>query len=200
MEFIIGEKFIEECEFKYFPPGLKDFNPFKTNLPSREREGTFTLYTHTHIAPQLFNEIKNYKSNFILVTHNSDHSISQDLFNTKPPNIIKWYAQNVNLSIDNLFSIPIGLENTRWFAEIEKKNKMIDKVKEPKNYLNLMYMNHNVGTNRHERLEPYQLFGGSPWVSSTQRINGQNFNDYIHNVYNVAGKSRLLQIDTLKVV
>jgi hypothetical protein len=190
-EFIVGEKLFN-VGYKYFPNGVEDFNPFKSNIPTinspnlkiEENIGhPIIIYAHIHHVERLFKEMK-IDHKIILVTHNSDYSLDQKLFNLRPNNIIKWYSQNIMLDHPMVKSIPIGLENERWFAEIQKKNKILNKIKEPKNYINLMYMNHNVGTNRNERLPPYQLFGGQPWVSRAQRFNGQNFNDYIHNVYN----------------
>ena len=44
-----------------------------------------------------------------------------------PKNVIKWYSQNVNVKDDRLVSLPIGLENSRWFVEIQKQKRIIEK-------------------------------------------------------------------------
>lgn len=182
-DFIVGEKFIDNCDYRYFN-AKKDFNVFKTSLPNPEKEGIFTLYTHIHMVPNLFKDIQNYKTKFILVTHNSDHSVDENIYKQKPKNIVKWFSQNVCYSDKNLISLPIGLENERWWVNIKKKEKMISKLKQSKNYKNLLYMNHSVRTNPRERTKPYQLFGNKSWCTSVNGSNGNNFDGYIDNIYN----------------
>jgi hypothetical protein len=48
---------------------------------------------------------------FKLITHCSDYAITAQIFNTRPPCISKWFAQNVAFKHDDLIPIPIGLEN-----------------------------------------------------------------------------------------
>ena len=182
-DFIVGEKFIEFCEYKFFPPNKKDFNPFKTHLPPEDKKGIFVVYTHIHLVPRFFSIIKNYKGKFILVTHNSDHSLTKEIFNNKPSNIIKWLSQNVEVDHPDIISLPIGLENSRWWRKIDKKNKMINKLKEEKNYTNLLYINHNIRTNPAERNAPYTLFNNKKWVTLQRGSNGQTFDGYLNNLY-----------------
>ena len=94
-------------------------------------------YCDTH---DVHNFLKNPpKNDFVLVTHNSDGRITKNpkRFNSGssndadlnniilPPNLIKWYGQNVDVIDDKIESIPIGLENGEWFPNIEKEKKNI---------------------------------------------------------------------------
>jgi len=128
--------------------------------------------------------------NFILISHNSDGKIldyDTDFgANIKyiPDNLIKWYGQNVCVSNNKIESIPIGLENKRWFPEIQKHNKITLKINENKDLKNLLYINHNISTNINERLKPYNLFKNKSWVTLQHGQNGINFDEYLDNIYN----------------
>lgn len=130
------------------------------------------------------------KENFVLISHNSDACVTykpqkqEDAdANLVPNNLVKWFAQNVNCVHNKIESIPIGLENSQWFPEIRKKEKIENKVKESINIINLLYINHNIFTNIIERQEPYQIFNKN-WVTLESGQNGLNFDKYIHNIYN----------------
>ena len=74
-------------------------------------------YSHTHDVNSFFKTI-NFNHDFILISHNSDGSVTNnpvsnydaDIRNA-PKNLKKWYAQNVNVIDERVESIPIGLEN-----------------------------------------------------------------------------------------
>jgi hypothetical protein len=158
MEFIQGEKFI----------GLSN----NKNI----------FYSHTHEVPNL---LRNPPSeSFILITHNSDHKITEGLLNFMPKNLIKWYAQNVCVKNDRIISIPIGLENSEWFPDIQKIDKIKKKIDESKNIKNLLYINHDIKTNVNERLKPYKLFFNKPFVKCFRGSNGSNFDMYLDDIYN----------------
>lgn len=130
------------------------------------------------------------KEDFILVSHNSDGKILD--YDTQfganvnyiPNNLIKWYGQNVCINHEKVKSIPIGLENTIWFPEIRKYDKISQIVTEKKNIRNLLYVNHNINTNPIEREKPYEIFRNKSWVTLINGSNGFNFNDYLNNIYN----------------
>ena len=72
------------------------------------------VYTHLlsyfkkYIAPRL-------KAEFILITHNSDQPVTiEDLELLNQPNLVRWYAQNVQVSHSKLMGIPIGVANKQW--------------------------------------------------------------------------------------
>lgn len=181
IDFIQGEKFIQLTDYIYFTKYKgTEFNPYQNTLDINKLKDGDIIYTHTHYVSNLFNELNNTEIKVILITHNSDHNII-----TEPhKNIIKWYSQNVNIQNDKIESIPIGLENNRWFEEVDKKNKMMGKLNEDKNHKNLLYINHNIDTNRKERLKPYEIFKSLSWVNLEYGANGTNFENYLDNIYN----------------
>lgn len=138
------------------------------------------FYCKSELVYNFLNNI-NFKHDFILITHNSDYKITvEDL----PSNLKHWFAQNVCIKHPKIESIPIGLENSQWFPEIGKINKMKDKIKEERNFKNLLYINHNISTNYNERYKPYQLFRDKPFATCVEGKNGEGFDSYLDNLYN----------------
>jgi len=188
-DYISGEKFIQIADLA-FCYNNDDFNLFKNtftieNVNNYKKDIIF-VYTHTHWLEYLFLQIDYFypNKNFIIISHNSDHEFNENLFNKKPKNVVKCYSQNVNYKNENLISTPIGLENNRWFSEINKKQKMINKLNEEKKYKNLLYINHSIRTYPREREKPYQIFKNKSWCTLEYGSNGQNFDQYLNNIYN----------------
>lgn len=134
---------------------------------------------------------------FILVSHNGDGSITNnptriDKFNSNdvdfkninlPHNLIKWYSQNVDVVHEKVISIPIGLENSQWFPEIQKEQKILDISKKQPIYKNLLYINHNISTNPKERSSPYEYFKNKSWTTLVHGYNGRNFDQYLNDIH-----------------
>ena len=183
INWIQGEKFKKVADFIYAPkdklPGDYDnlVNTFDVALLSDIQ----IVYTHTMYVRQLFDVIRGLSNKFVVVTHNSDVNIdgSYDC----PPNVVRWFSQNINTVNDKIESIPIGLENDMWFPDLHKKEKMFALMQGMKNKRKLVYMNHNVGTNPAKRLTPYKVLEKEKWVTSERGENGRDFDDYLLNIY-----------------
>ena len=186
MDFIVGEKFYNIADFIYSTDNVEynneDYNKLQNTFDINSLNQLNIVYLHTMYKEQFFNIIRNLDKKFIIITHNSDLNI--DTVDNLPSNVIKWFSQNVNVFDERLESIPIGLENSRWFKDLYKKEKIINKHKEIKSIKNLLYINHNINTNRTERLEPYLLLKNKDWCHIESGSNGQNFDNYINNLYN----------------
>ncbi|MDH7554334.1 MAG: hypothetical protein QHH74_11825 [Spirochaetota bacterium] len=182
IDFIQGQRFWEIADMVYYPEGAKDCNPLEnTFCPCALKERNI-IYTHTMYVKQLFEIIKKIPVKFVIITHNCDENVDNSY--VVPDNVVMWYSQNVNVNHPKIESIPIGLENDKWFKNLHKKEKIEIKLKEPKKYKNLVYLNSNVKTNPKERQLLYDLFGNVSWVTVDRGINGQRFNEYIDNIYN----------------
>lgn len=81
------------------------------NKFSEFHDGKKIIFCKTDFIIKEFEYIKNLKNDVILITGNSDYSITDDLVNMAPKNIIKWYAQNSLSSNQIIEPMPIGLEN-----------------------------------------------------------------------------------------
>jgi hypothetical protein len=79
-------------------------------------------------------------------------------------------------------SIPIGLENSKWFIE-EKKVYNIKKISNlDLNFKNLLYINFNINTNLKQRIEPINIFADKSWATIKLGKNGDSFIDYITDI------------------
>lgn len=184
IDFITGEKFKEVGDFTY-SPGIRhrdDYDGLQNTFNKNGLKDLNIVYTHTIYAMQLLDLISYIGKEFIVITHNADVNIDESFI--VPGNVKRWFAQNVNVINDKIESIPIGLENDRWFKHIRKKEKMEARIRTVKQNYNLVYMNHNIKTNPSERELPYRLFGNRPWVTSVRGVNGSGFDQYLDNVYN----------------
>jgi hypothetical protein len=198
IDWIQGDKFKGIADFTYSPKKkLSDDydNLSNTFDPSKLKEVNI-VYTHMMYAAYLISIIQHLGKKFILITHSCDCRIENDkiirpngcgidqysdLYKL-PNNIIAWYSKNVNTINSRIKSIPIGLENDRWFPQLHKKEKMIEKLDEPPMVKNLAYMCHNQNTHP-ERKELYGLFKGKFWITIEQGSNGSKFDEYLDNIY-----------------
>ena len=184
IDWIQGSKFIALADFTYSPKDKMrdDYDELPNTLDlSRLKDGS-KIYTHTFYAKQLFNVIADVPKKLIIITHNSDVNIDESF--KLPENVLKWYSQNVNIVDERIESIPIGLENDRWFRKVSKRDKMLVKLTETKRYRNLVYMNHNISTNIEKREELYKIFRNKPYVTKAFGKNGTKFDQYLNNIYN----------------
>ena len=196
IDFIQGNKFKGLTDIHYAPQRgpvpdnyfwesvnnipVNDYRYLKNTMDVNTLKDGDVIYTHTFYVDQLFELIKTLNVRLIVVTHNCDTSRGV----TPPNNVIRWYTTNVDVIHPRVESIPIGLENDIWFPLVYKKDKMIDKLKQPRDYRELVYMNHSIRTNSVKRLEPYRVLEGKPWVLSERGANGIGFDEYLDNIYN----------------
>ena len=187
MEFVTGEKFIKLSDFIYSIrlPGHDDYynlNSTYNKIDIEKFNGIPIIYTHTHLVKALFQCIDNLDKDVILITHNSDNNVDEKLISNIPGNIVKWYTQNLNVNHFKIESIPIGLENSIWFPHIKKQEKMKEYENKKVEIKNLLYVNHNVSTNRKEREEPYIIFKDKSFVTLVEGKNGQDFDSYLNSI------------------
>ena len=196
IDFIQGNKFKGLTNIHYAPQrgpmpenyywesvnniAVNDYRYIKNTMDINTLKDGDVIYTHNFYVDQLFNLIKTVDVKLVVVTHNCDTTMAV----TPPDNVIRWFSQNVSIVHDRVESIPIGLENDRWFPEVHKRDKMMAKLHEERSYKELVYMNHSTRTNSAKRLEPYRVLEGKPWVMSERGANGSGFDEYLDNIYN----------------
>jgi hypothetical protein len=181
---IQGQKFKDIADFIYAPPVKLegDYDNLANTFDTALLEDVNIIYTHTMYVKQLFGIIEELPQRFVVITHNSDVNIDNSF--SVPDNVIKWFSQNVNVIHEKIESIPIGLENDMWFKNVRKKEKMIAKLQQPRNYRNLVYMNFNIANNYAKRQPAYDALKDKPWVTVDMHPKEYDFNNYIDNIYN----------------
>jgi hypothetical protein len=141
----------------------------------------YTDYFNSHEAD--FSDIKFGK----IITHNSDFSTSQVLELNNNKEIFEnsdyiWFAQNVDTEHPRIFSLPIGLENSEWFPEINKIQTMLDicdNFDGIKTYACVAEFNPRTHP---KRLEVFQYYNQMAWCLTNPTINGLSFESYIENM------------------
>jgi len=69
------------------------------------------VFCKTDLIEIAFHELSKNSGKNILITHQSDYSITENLYLRKPPSIKKWFGKNIAFKHNDLISIPIGIEN-----------------------------------------------------------------------------------------
>jgi hypothetical protein len=142
MEYITGNKFKNFCHC-YFDGSQLIFNRIYN------KNEILTIFIKTDFIDIFFANWK-FDCKIIIFTHNSDYSINYNHIKyLNIPNVIAWYAQNIDVVHSKLQSIPIGIANEEW----EHGNvNILDEVRN-QNHIksNLIYANFNPNTNLNER-------------------------------------------------
>lgn len=167
MDYIMGEKFPSICE-----------NTICYYTAKNKITGS-TLYADTYCKDEVLDYVRSHPNTFFkIVFHNSDWSCPDNI----PPNCIV-YSQNVAIEqlSNNVHSLPIGLENSKWFNHIGKLQKLQKIIQ--KQPTKLCYCNFNVGTNIKIR-EPAKSLTQKPYFTQDMHHNGYDFVSYINNIVN----------------
>ena len=181
---IQGQKFIGLADFTFAPAERDkgDYDNLRNTFDVNKLKDRNLVYTHTFYVKRFFDVIRDIPKEFVVITHNGDTNVDESFI--MPDNVIKWYSQNVNVVNPKIESIPIGIENDRWFKKIPKKELMSEKLKTKRQYKNLVYMNFNINTNPLKREEPYMILKNKPYITTDMQRNGYAFNHYLDNLYN----------------
>jgi hypothetical protein len=109
------------------------------------------IWCKTDYLGELFYKIKDCKERVVLITHCSDHAITENVFKHKPNCVFKWFAQNVDYKHPDLIPVPIGVENHHGPSKgsytdfiILQKNAFDFKLRNK--IINKIYINFNSAT------------------------------------------------------
>jgi hypothetical protein len=184
MTIIQGSKFAEHflCYKPEINEGfLKKYNHehyYSNTVNVSELKHGDIIFCKTGFIEQFFKLIKDVKVHLKLITHNSDYSINETRFQKKPDCIKAWWGQNIDYSNNNLFSLPIGLENIWWRGGLQYNtiiNKLAFGVFQKKS--KLIYVNH---AQRNEaRREAYTYFADKTYSTTKHSV---GYNQYIQDI------------------
>lgn len=137
------------------------------------------VFCKTDFLKTCFDDIANRSQNVILISGNSDYSITDQIEQEAPKNIVAWYAQNCLTNKDRVHPIPMGIENKLYCIlqghgvgypeRVEEKEKLLCRnlsVQANK----FMYANFNIETNREYRSRIKKICLGAKhidWQEST---------------------------------
>jgi len=116
-EYIHGDKFIVLADF-IIKENVKQYCDKLFNNNS-------CVFCHTQFVSEFFKYISGSSKKYILISHNSDDNVDEILYAQKPPNVSRWYAQNVIAKHNDLIPIPIGIERPycglSWDMQVLKR-------------------------------------------------------------------------------
>ncbi len=169
MNIITGEKIELSCEIIIGNKEDFNFNPnlirLKTNSIFIELlsinniiNNNYKVYCYTHLLEHLdllISKLKFFENKFILLFHNSDHNFNKEhlvLFD-KLPLLENIYTQNMNVTNNKVFPLPIGIANSMWpHGNLNNWNIILKKQIKKEN---MIFFNFSINTNRKIRLECY---------------------------------------------
>lgn len=170
-DYIHGDKFIGISDFVFNDTIKQSYDVLK------EKSGI--IFCKTDYIHDLFKNIQNLKHNYVLITHNSDFNITEEIWEKKPQNIKIWFAQNANVDHPDLIPIPIGMERPGVGVCSDASNITEAKIENLENKRHTL-MGFNVQNNIKERKPILDHFKGIPWVTHIdKRI---SFKEYIHTL------------------
>lgn len=142
MNFITGNSYKRYAHYVWDESGFQKNNQCNSN--------TLTFFIKTDYIISFFNSSYVTNDPFVLITHNSDLDINSSYSQyIQLPNLIKWYAQNVNYKHEKLIPIPIGIANEKWpHGNTKILQSVIDRQSKKRA---LMYANFNIFTNPNQR-------------------------------------------------
>ena len=166
-ERIVSERFYSACDFIFMNP-----NSVFLDSPGK----TLVGYCKTDYIMWFFQKCREHPdTKYVLITHQSDYPITDEIFYKKPPNITKWYGQNIDHFHPILESVPIGSHVSTWIGTKEDADithhpdfVVISETNAPKEHENLAYMDFGVWTNSKHRKKVYDFFKDKDWVTSRQ--------------------------------
>jgi hypothetical protein len=182
LDFVQGEKFMWIADYQYAPTKRHkdDYCHLVNTLDFSLLKDGDIIYTHIFYVKQLFSILQYMKVKVIIVTHNADENADV----IPPDNVICWYSSNVTIEHPRVKSLPLALENNKWFKKVRKLDIMETRLRKPIGHKSLVYLNCNTANNPRERLPIYQMFEGKPWVTTGRGKNGGDFVSYLENICN----------------
>jgi hypothetical protein len=170
---IHGDKFVDICEYAI----RENDSPIDINQFDKNK----LVFCKTDQIPKLFEMLKDNPNKFVLVSHNSDHNITPELYSKKPKCIDTWFAQNVLVLADDLVPIPIGMERPgiAGSGDITVLEKTFRSS--TKNIIHFAYLNVSPGTNPTERDKAVQVLSNKDWVK--HETNRLPFETYIRELH-----------------
>ena len=161
-QYLSGERLAELCDEAYWvPAGRRANNP--ATLAARDGS---VIYTHTDQVFWLFDVLRTKPGRFIVVTAESDHTVTESDFQARPWNVVEWFGVNATARSPACHVLPLGLANSS--CGVTLKPASLAGLESERERSNWLYVNHRVETNPAIRRRVYEIFQplvGEGWVT-----------------------------------
>jgi hypothetical protein len=178
-ESVRGDSFQALCDFTYAPA---------KGLP-QEKEDLFIIFVEMGDIHSFFKEVSGSSNRYIIITHNGDGRVidpeKREIDVTpvrRQSNVIAWFSTNLCSPRYGLFSIPLGLENSKWFPQEKKLEKIDLYQKKERKSQSLLYLNFNQYNNLPQRKGLYDAYSKHPWATVFDGKNGKDFESYLSSL------------------
>ena len=165
---ISGEEIQELCDVYIGTESDFEFNPNINKKKCIDIHKIPTVYynpgvifCYTHLLSYILPKLECFTNPFVLVTHNSDGNIRANdpvvLKVLDHPLLVKWYAQNANMTHRKLVPLPIGIANKQWLH-----GQIHDTIVSHRECIKTrdVYFNFNIATNPLLRTHCYDVLKG----------------------------------------
>ncbi len=164
---ISGQDFYKKCEWN-----LCRRYPIKFDKNINEGDFIFLNLDDFHSFHQLI--INQKISKFNLITHNSDLSFDDKMFNLISPFVDKVFSINCIVNNPRVSKIPLGFSD-RLIPIISRMNPIEEKS-------NLLYMNFNIHSGRiKERVECRNYFSQFDWIAFEDLVPEEQYYNTLNN-------------------
>jgi hypothetical protein len=178
-EWIKGESFQALADLTYIQgKGLPD-----------QRGSIVTIFVEMGDIHSFMKEASRSRSRFIVLSHNGDGRVMEPEKRKidvsplrRPSNIIAWFTTNLCSRGYGIFAIPLGLENSKWFPEQKKLEKLELFQKKERSSQGLLYLNFNKYNNLPQREGLYEKFSEHRWATIFDGKNGRDFESYLSSM------------------
>jgi hypothetical protein len=162
MNVITGEKLELSCDIIIGNKEDFNFNPNLQKLKQKNNiflellninhfiDNKYKVFCYTHLLTNvnlLIVKLKKFKNKFVLFFHNSDCNFSAEhliLFDNLPL-LENIYTQNMNVTNNRVFPLPIGIANSMWdHGNLSRWNEILNKKIEKNNDI---FFNFSINTN-----------------------------------------------------
>ena len=131
------------------------------------------IFCYSHNINLLSEKIHFFLNDFVLVTHNSDGEIKNNIEVNKILNcnkLLKWYGQNICFEHPKLLFLPIGIANSQWEhgnLVLFNDAHFIENITK----INKVYFNFNINTNESKRKICYDSIKNKlEWLNNTAPV------------------------------
>jgi hypothetical protein len=169
-DIIHGDRFVEICDY-----AIKE-NDDKIDDKMLDKNGL--IFVKTDQIINFFEAIREKPFNYVIVSHNSDHNITEEIYRQKPPNVLHWFAQNCRVNYEDVTPIPIGIERP-CVSGLDTVQIVLDASRQEIDPTNLAYINFSWQTNPDARQPIIYQYCHNKWVTVQDRV---PFEQYLREI------------------
>jgi len=148
-----------QCDFTYWTTA-REANP---QFPKATRSTTQRVFCQTDHIFEFFRWARTKLCRFVVISHESDHTLTPAHFSSRSWNVTKWFGANCAVRQPDCCPLPLGLANDS--SHLTLKREHFDKEFPPfHDRKRLLYVNHREETNPDVRGGLKAHFRSLPWA------------------------------------